>query len=96
MPDELFGTALLIKPSFSDASPSSSKSKGGTVARGEASTHFIGCVFTSHHYGHRRDSPSAILKATEPAMRDLLTQVAEWNASVDVEKRIGGGEDVQD
>ena len=31
-------------------------------------------------YGRKRDSPARILKATKPAMEDLLKQVNEWNA----------------
>ncbi|EME78238.1 uncharacterized protein MYCFIDRAFT_212330, partial [Pseudocercospora fijiensis CIRAD86] len=39
--------------------------------------HFIGCLFTSRSKGRRKDSPSRILGATEPAMRDLLRLVRE-------------------
>ncbi|KAK0946212.1 ADP-ribose 1''-phosphate phosphatase [Friedmanniomyces endolithicus] len=46
------------------------------------SKHFVGCLFTSRHYGRRKDSPAKILEATGPAMRDLLRLVGEFNAGV--------------
>ncbi|KAK0740517.1 hypothetical protein B0T18DRAFT_418139 [Schizothecium vesticola] len=39
-----------------------------------ARQHYIGCVFTSKGHGQRRDKPPEILRATGPAMRDLLRQ----------------------
>ena len=42
--------------------------------------HFVGCLFTSRHYGRRKDSPKQILAATAPAMVDLLRKVNAWNA----------------
>jgi ADP-ribose 1''-phosphate phosphatase len=41
-----------------------------------ARQHYIGCVFTSKGHGQRRDKPPEILRATGPAMRDLLRQAA--------------------
>ncbi|KAK0362180.1 ADP-ribose 1''-phosphate phosphatase [Friedmanniomyces endolithicus] len=49
---------------------------------GSTRKHFVGCLFTSRHYGRRKDSPAAILEATGPAMRDLLRLVGEFNAGV--------------
>ena len=43
--------------------------------------HFVGCLFTSLSKGRKVDSPTKILNATGPAMRDLIRQVKEWNAS---------------
>ena len=51
--------------------------------------HFIGCLFTSRHYGRRRDSPGRILAATAPAMVDLLRKVNAWNAEAEPGERIG-------
>ncbi|KAK1761059.1 ADP-ribose 1''-phosphate phosphatase [Echria macrotheca] len=39
--------------------------------------HYVGCVFTSEQFGRNKDSPDMILKATESAMRDLLTHIAQ-------------------
>lgn len=50
------------------------------VEHGDKAKHFVGCVFTSRHYGRRTDKPTRILEATAPAMVDLLKQVDEWNA----------------
>ena len=49
---------------------------------GSARRHFVGCLFTSRHYGRRKDTPAAILVATGPAMRDLLRLVGEFHAGV--------------
>ncbi|KAM3424483.1 hypothetical protein BST61_g6487 [Cercospora zeina] len=74
--DELIGTAILIPPSYEDDSA--------------ASTHFIGCLFTSVSKGQRKDSPDKILRATGRAMQDLVTKVSEWNAEQkDSEKKVG-------
>ncbi|USW57022.1 Putative Macro domain-containing protein [Septoria linicola] len=43
--------------------------------------HFIGCLFTSIAKGARKDSPDRILRATGPAMRDLMRQVRSWNVN---------------
>lgn len=51
--------------------------------------HFVGCLFTSRSKGKKKDSPSAILKATKPAMEDLLQQVKEWNSSHAKEEAVG-------
>ena len=59
-PDELVGTALLIRPS---------------EKRGRK--HYVACLFTSRLFGLGRDSPEQILKYTEPAMEDLMEQIAE-------------------
>lgn len=72
-PDQLIETAQLIPP------PSLEKNEDG----GKDETHFVGCLFTSHHFGRRKDSPYKILAATKPAMEDLLRQVQDWNASHD-------------
>ncbi|TKA32597.1 hypothetical protein B0A54_15586 [Friedmanniomyces endolithicus] len=53
------------------------------------SKHFVGCLFTSRHYGRRKDSPASILEATGPAMRDLLRLVREFNAGVGDGERVG-------
>ncbi|KAK3073581.1 ADP-ribose 1''-phosphate phosphatase, partial [Teratosphaeriaceae sp. CCFEE 6253] len=44
--------------------------------------HFVGCLFTSRHFGRRKDAPAKILAATGPAMEDLLRRVGEFNAGV--------------
>ncbi|KAL2131471.1 hypothetical protein VTI74DRAFT_4982 [Chaetomium olivicolor] len=62
-PDQLIGTALLIPPH-----PNSKT--------GATKGHWIGCLFTSRRYGKARDSPERILRATGPAMRDLMRHVA--------------------
>ena len=43
--------------------------------------HFVGCLFTSVYAGRRKGSPSEILKATKPAMQDLLNKIRDWNDS---------------
>ena len=73
----LVGTAQLIAP---------------TGFEGDAefkAKHFVGCLFTSEHYGRKKDSPSKILTATRPAMEDLLKQVGEWNAQAGVAAKVG-------
>lgn len=98
-PDQLFGTAFLIAPSDDAFSAATTKEtadgddEGFAEADdddepGDPATHFVGCLFTSHHYGKRKDSPTKILAATKPAMEDLLRKVQEWNESVDEGKRI--------
>ena len=57
--------------------------KGSSNGRGEGGGHFVACLFTSRHYGRKRDSPEQILAATGPAMGDLLARVGEWNRSCD-------------
>ena len=39
--------------------------------------HYVGCLFTSRRLGKFKDSPTQILSATGPSMRDLLEQIAE-------------------
>lgn len=51
---------------------------------GEARRHYVGCVFTSVHFGKKRDSPKAILRNTEPAIVDLLRQIAEVSKTNEV------------
>jgi len=58
--DSLIKSAQLIPPCEKDAS----KPK-----------HYVGCLFTSKRFGKARDSPAEILRATGPAMQDLLDQV---------------------
>lgn len=41
--------------------------------------HFVGCLYTSRHYGKKKDTPEKILSVTGPAMQDLLEKVKEWN-----------------
>lgn len=62
----LVGTALLIPP---QAQSRDGKERG----RG----HYVGCLFTSRGYGRARDGPEEILRATGPAMRDLMRLVVE-------------------
>ncbi|KAK4101933.1 ADP-ribose 1''-phosphate phosphatase, partial [Parathielavia hyrcaniae] len=69
-PDRLVGTALLIPP------PQSSP--------GEEGRHYIGCLFTSRAYGRARDPPERILRATGPAMRDLMRLVVEEEGRIGV------------
>lgn len=69
--DNLVGTAQLIPPTGFE---------GDTESKVK---HFVGCLFTSQHYGRIKDSPSKILAATRPAMEDLLKQVGEWNAQAE-------------
>jgi ADP-ribose 1''-phosphate phosphatase len=68
-PNQLVGTALLIRPQQQQQS-----SGGG--GRG----HYIGCLFTSRRFGAARDPPERILRATVPAMRHLMRLVAEEEA----------------
>ncbi|KAK0706724.1 hypothetical protein B0T26DRAFT_469433 [Lasiosphaeria miniovina] len=42
--------------------------------------HYIGCLFTSRRVGQDRDSPASILRATKPAMQDLMQQVLAIDA----------------
>ncbi|KAH8602188.1 hypothetical protein B0O99DRAFT_605865 [Bisporella sp. PMI_857] len=41
--------------------------------------HFVGCLFTSKRYGRDKDSPAEILRQTEPAMKDLMRAIKEYN-----------------
>lgn len=76
-PAKLVGTAFLIPPCESSA-----KSKGGAP-------HFVGCLFTSKAFGRRKDSPSSILRATGPAMTDLLKRAGEWDEGKGVGEKVG-------
>ncbi|KAK3320775.1 hypothetical protein B0T19DRAFT_247927 [Cercophora scortea] len=67
-PDRLVGKALLIPPP-----PPPPAATGSREAQKQ---HYIGCLFTSKRYGRARDSPEEILKATGPAMRHLMRQIA--------------------
>ncbi|KAK3677867.1 ADP-ribose 1''-phosphate phosphatase [Recurvomyces mirabilis] len=80
----LVGTALLIPPPPPTAKTSTSTKPGanGTRTAKVEARHFIGCLFTSSRFGRSKDPPAKILEATGPAMEDLLTQIQEWNHSV--------------
>ncbi|TKA61677.1 hypothetical protein B0A55_12630 [Friedmanniomyces simplex] len=56
---------------------------------GDSSKHFVGCLFTSRHYGRRKDPPAKILAATGVAMEELLKQVKGFNAGVGEGERVG-------
>ncbi|KAJ6121139.1 ADP-ribose 1''-phosphate phosphatase, partial [Penicillium sp. IBT 18751x] len=56
------GTALIIPPQPSDA-------------RGGRKAHWIVCLFTSHNYGKRVDSPEMIHNSTHAALHDLKSQL---------------------
>jgi len=43
--------------------------------------HYVGCLFTSKWHGRNKDSPADILRATEPALRDLIHQILAEMAS---------------
>ncbi|KAF2753063.1 hypothetical protein EJ05DRAFT_480773 [Pseudovirgaria hyperparasitica] len=58
------GTALLIPPS-----PASEQKN--------EPQHYVGCLFTSRHYGRRKDVPARILANTGPALLDLLRQIRD-------------------
>ena len=68
-PADLPGTAFLIPPQSDSHDPDEVSAR-----------HFIGCLFTSRGKGRTKDSPTKILANTGPAVRDLLNQIAEWNA----------------
>ncbi|KAK5713847.1 ADP-ribose 1''-phosphate phosphatase [Elasticomyces elasticus] len=55
---------------------------------GDDSNHFVGCLFTSRHYGRQKDSPTKILAATKPAMLNLLKQIKKFNAKADKDDRV--------
>ena len=59
--DDLLGTAQLIAPC---------EKRGGKK-------HYVACLFTSCRFGLAKDSPSDILAATEPAMKDLMAQISK-------------------
>ncbi len=61
-PNQLVGTALLIPP----------QENGNRQQQ-----HYIGCLFTSRKYGRAVDSPEQILRATGPAMRELMRCIVE-------------------
>jgi ADP-ribose 1''-phosphate phosphatase len=50
--------------------------------------HFVGCLFTSQKYGRGRDPPQQILKNTVPAMKALLSDIAESGRSGNAVKEI--------
>ncbi|KAK5117238.1 hypothetical protein LTR62_005855 [Meristemomyces frigidus] len=91
----LVGTGLLIaQPSSTKASMTAvnttSKSTGIRKPAGKVEAkHFVGCLFTSSRYGRAKDTPAQILDATGPAMKDLLRQVKEWNATAGDEDKVG-------
>ncbi|KAK3638632.1 ADP-ribose 1''-phosphate phosphatase [Elasticomyces elasticus] len=94
------GIALAFKKHYPDAYgkyAAHCKRSGGDLVNtaylippqaGDDSKHFVGCLFTSRHYGRRKDSPTKILAATKPAMLDLLKQVKEFNAKADEGDRV--------
>lgn len=93
----LLGTALLAPPAALNGEAATGSGaprtngkipqRSGKVA--QEGQHFVGCLFTSNFYGKRKDSPTKILGATGPAMRDLLAQVKQWNASHGDGEKIG-------
>ncbi|KAK4958454.1 ADP-ribose 1''-phosphate phosphatase [Elasticomyces elasticus] len=94
------GIALAFKKHYPDAYEKYAahcKATGGDLVGtgflippqgGDDGKHFVGCLFTSRHYGRRKDSPTKILAATKPAMLDLLKQVNEFNAKADEDDRV--------
>lgn len=80
----LFGKALLIPPVKRTSSKEEDRDGNQSFAK-----HFVGCLFTSRAFGRKKDSPSRILKATVPAMLDLLRQVKEWNAKAQDDEKVG-------
>lgn len=58
-------------------------------ASNDAPKHFVGCLFTSRHYGKQRDTPSRILAATKPAIEELLNKVDEYNADAKGSDHVG-------
>ena len=91
-PEALWGTAQLIPPvDAQQANKQDAKDEGfeedDDINRqpdandgDDIPKHFIGCLYTSRHYGRKRDKPDHILQATPLAMDDLLKQVNDWNA----------------
>nr|POE51833.1 adp-ribose 1''-phosphate phosphatase [Quercus suber] len=45
----------------------------------ETKRHFVGCLFTSKSKGKKVDPPVKILASTGAAMRDLMSQMRDWN-----------------
>lgn len=99
---KLFDHAQLIPPvdafeagtqdegeGFNESSSRPGNETKADVANGGAAKHFVGCLFTSRHYGRRRDKPARILAATAPAMVDLLRKVNEWNAKAEDSEKVG-------
>ena len=94
-PDDLIGTAQLIEPVDAlDIGPGDRDSglddedeDGNEISQGSSGRpkHFIGCLYTSRHYGKKRDKPAQILDATKPAMQDLIKQVTDWSAKAESE-----------
>ena len=73
---------------FTIPNPNSNSARGRGSNAPPPPKHFIGCLFTSAHYGRRRDSPRSILNATVPAMVDLLRKVREWNAACEAGEEV--------
>lgn len=80
----LLDTAQLIPP----VDAKSLGEEGSKEDDKEVPKHFVGCLFTSRHYGRKKDSPARILEATKPAMQDLLKRVDAFNSKAKQEDRI--------
>ncbi|KAM7194897.1 hypothetical protein V8F20_007762 [Naviculisporaceae sp. PSN 640] len=87
-PRKLVGTALLIPPPATGSSTGSGPNVAGEIRK----QHWIGCLFTSKAYGRGRDSPRDILRATGPAMGDLMRMIAEKRKERKMNKQGGPGE----
>ncbi|KAL8785622.1 MAG: hypothetical protein Q9213_003276 [Squamulea squamosa] len=73
----LVGTCLLISP-FPTIKTSTGKflpALSKPTAQQQEKKFWIACLFTSSGYGKNVDSPSAILRSTEDAVRDLRRQI---------------------
>lgn len=77
----LLSTAQLIPPV--DAETAVRGEDGSKEDDNDIPKHFVGCLFTSRHFGRKKDSPTRILKATKPAMEDLLKQINAWDSKVE-------------
>jgi len=92
------GIALAFKKNYPSAFPKYAKhckDTGGELV-GTAllipptgkDAHFIGCLFTSRHYGRRKDSPTKILAATGPSVEQLMQQVDDFHANAGAADRV--------
>lgn len=97
--EDIVGTAQIIRTSEGDSEDGDSydekkegrKEEGGKeVGEGKEGGFWIGCLFTSKHYGKKRDSPDTILTNTGKAMEMLLELVkkAEEGGEVVSEARM--------
>ena len=71
---ELLGTALLIAPQSSDLAKSG--------------RYWIACLFTSTHYGAKKDKPTAILESTRRALDSLKKQVEATDSELDLANKL--------